>query len=400
MNVATPSRDRARRFALFDYGFRPFFLLAGGFALLAVPAWFLLYRAGLMPLRGMPGQLWHGHEMLFGFVGAAIAGFMLTAVPSWTGSRGFAGLPLALLVTVWVAGRAAFAFAAQLPLLVVAAAELAFIPVLLVLVAPPVLRTMNRNVPILVVLTVIWCLDAAFLWALAHQDILLAQRVLLVTLGVVLLLITIIGGRIVPAFTGNALRARGLDVGLRHRPWIERFLILAMASLVAADLLRAPVAVVAAVAGAAALLHAIRVGGWQTRHTLRDPIVWILHAAYAWLPIGLGLRAVFLLTSHPLSVHWMHALGSGAAATMILAVMTRASLGHTGRPLLVSRLTAVSYGLLLAATAIRVIGPAVLPGAYTAIVAIASAAWAAAFALFVWVYTPILCGPRADGRPG
>lgn len=394
----------ARAFALFAYGFRPFFLLAGWYAVVSVAAWLWLYRTGGSPFPSVPPQLWHGHEMLFGFVGAAIAGFMLTAVPSWTGSRGFAGLPLIGLTFVWILGRLAFAFPGHVPAILVAVAELAFVPAMLVLVAPPVLRTRNRNLPLLFVLVAFWCLDAAFLWAALNADAALARRMLLVTLGLVLLLITVIGGRIVPAFTTSALRARGIDVALRTRPIVDRvvdrLVIGGMAALALSDLIAVPSGFSAAIAGFAALVHLIRMAGWKTRYTLRDPIVWILHAAYLWLPVGLALRLLHTVGGPGFAAHWMHALGAGAAATMVLAVMSRAALGHTGRPLRVSRAIAWSYRLLIAATAIRVFGPAFLPVGYVATIMIASIAWVAAFLLFAVVYTPVLLEPRADGRPG
>lgn len=391
---------QGKRFALFAYGFRPFFLLAGWYATLSVLAWLWLYRTGTSPLPGLPAQLWHGHEMLFGFVGAAVAGFLLTAVPSWTGSRGFAGLPLVVLTVIWILGRAAFALGGRFPPAVLAVAELAFVPALLVLVAPPVMRTANRNLPLLFVLATFWCFDAVFLWAVQQADVLLARQMLLATLSLVLLLITVIAGRIIPAFTGNALRARGVAVSLKSRPLIERLTIAAMAILVLADLFRLPAGTAAAVAGLAALLHVLRMSGWQTHRTLKDPLVWILHAAYLWIPVGLALRALHTLGGFGFAAHWLHALGTGAAATMILAVMSRAALGHTGRPLSVAPAIVGSYVLLIAAAALRVFGPAILPLAYESTIVLSTIAWTAAFLLFAFVYTPILTRPRADGRPG
>jgi uncharacterized protein involved in response to NO len=400
MSTVPAAASRSPSFALFAYGFRPFFLLSGWYAVVSILVWLWLYRTGTSPLAAMPAQLWHGHEMLFGFVGAAIAGFMLTAVPSWTGSRGFGGRPLIVLTAAWMLGRIAFALADRMPAVLLAAAELAFLPGVLLLVAPPVLRTSNRNAPLLLVLAAFWCLDAAFLWAALHDNAALAQKLLLATLGLVLLLITIIGGRIVPAFTANALRARGIDVSLRSRPMIERLAIGSMAALALADLLRLPEGFAAFVAGLAALAHLVRLAGWKSRYTLQDPIVWILHAAYFWLPIGLALRALHAIGGWSFSVHWLHALGTGAAATMVLAVMSRAALGHTGRPLHVARPVAWSYGLLIAAGLIRVFGPSFLPIGYLTTILIAAVAWIAAFLLFAIVYTPILLRPRADGRPG
>lgn len=391
---------RSSSLALFDYGFRPFFLLAGWYALLSIPLWLWIYRSGASPLAGMPPQLWHGHEMLFGFVAAAIAGFMLTAVPSWTGSRGFAGLPLIVLTVIWLAGRLAFAMAGHIPAALLIVVELAFIPGLLVLIAPPILRSLNRNLPLLLVLTTLWCLDAAFLWAILSADAVLARQALLATLGVVLLLITVIGGRIVPAFTANALRARGIDAAPRTWPIVDRLVIAAMAALVLADLFRLPASVAGSLAAFAAIAHSLRMAGWKTSYTLKDPIVWVLHAAYFWIPVGLALRSLHALGGFGFAAHWMHALGGGAAATMVLAVMTRAALGHTGRPLQIAPAIAWAYGLLIAAGILRVFGPSLLPINYTTIFTLSSIAWSAAFLLFVIVYTPILLQPRADGRPG
>jgi uncharacterized protein involved in response to NO len=400
MTVVPAAATPGRGLALFAYGFRPFFLLAGWYAAVSVPVWLWLYRTGASPFERVPPQLWHGHEMLFGFAIAAIAGFMLTAVPSWTGSRGFAGLPLVMLTVLWLLGRVAFATAGHIPPALIAVAELAFLPGLLLLVAPAVLRTLNRNLPLLFVLALFWYLDAAFLRAALNGDPALARQMLLVTLGVVLLLITVVGGRIVPAFTANALRARGLEVTLRTRPLADRLVIAGMAALAVADFFRISASISASIAGCTALMHAVRMSGWQTRYTLKDPIVWILHAGYLWLPVGLTLRALHGLWGIGFAANWVHALGAGAAATMVLAVMTRAALGHTGRPLNVAPAIVWSYCLLLAAGILRVFGPAILPLGYVTIVTISSIAWIAAFLLFGLVYTPILTRPRADGRPG
>lgn len=388
------------RLVPFAYGFRPFFLAAGWFALAGIGAWLWLYRAGLAPFGGLPAFQWHAHEMLYGFVAAAIAGFMLTAVPSWTGERGFAGRPLVVLTCLWLAGRVAIAAAGVLPLPAVAIAELAFLPALAATIAPSLLRSSNRNAPLLIVLFVLWGLDATFLYALADRDVLLAGTALRAALDVVLLLVTIIGGRIVPAFTANALRRRGVPVRVRAHRVVEAWAIVSMAVLVFADLVAPTHGVTAGIALTAALAHAVRMSGWQTLTTWREPIVWVLHAAYLWLPIGLLLKAAWLLTGAPWAAHWPHALGAGAAATMIMAVMTRAALGHTGRPLLAAKPIAWAYGLLVLAAAVRVFGPSLLPVSYAHVITCAAVLWLAAFGLYAWVYTPILLGPRADGKPG
>lgn len=388
------------RLVPFAYGFRPFFLAAGWYALVAIGAWLWLYQAGLAPFAALPAYQWHAHEMLFGFVAAAIAGFMLTAVPSWTGERGFAGWPLIVLAALWLLGRIAMAAAGVLPLPVVAVAELAFLPAVAVTISPSLLRSSNRNAPLLIVLFALWAMDATFLHALRGGDVLLASTALRGALDIVLLLVTVIGGRIVPAFTASALRTRGIEPDIRSRRAVDIAAIGSMVALVIADLVAPMHGLTAAVALLAALAHAARIAGWQTRKTLSEPIVWVLHAAYLWLPIGLFLKAMWLLFGVSWAAHWPHALGAGTAATMIVAVMTRASLGHTGRPLVVAKPIAWAYALLIAAAATRVFGPAVLPLDYSHVVACAAALWIAAFVLYVVVYTPILLRPRADGKPG
>ena len=194
-----PSQDslvESPAFTLFAAGFRPFFSAAGAYALLGLIAWLWIYATGMQPLPHRPAQLWHGHEMLYGFVAAAIAGFLLTAVPSWTGTRGVAGTPLIVLAALWLTGRLAFAAAAMLPLSLVAVCELAFIPVLGGLLAPPLLRARNRNSPLLLVLAGVWLTDVVFLYALMRDDVPLARTTLLVAIDIVLLLVTVIGGQI------------------------------------------------------------------------------------------------------------------------------------------------------------------------------------------------------------
>lgn len=388
------------RLVPFAYGFRPFFLAAGLYAVVAIGAWTWILRSGGAPSGGLPPSLWHGHEMLFGFICAAIAGFLLTAVPSWTGTRGFAGAPLVLLAALWLAGRLAFAGASALPWAAVAALELAFLPVLAFLIGRSLLRERNRNFPMLVIVAALWAIDAWFLRAAAAGDAGAASLALRTGIDVVLLLVTIIGGRIVPAFTGNALRQRGIAAQIRSWKPVEGTVIAAMALAIPLDAVAPGSPAAGFLALAAALAHAVRLAGWRSLRTLEDPIVWILHAAYAWLPVGLLLKGVFFLAGAAWAAQWLHALTVGAAATMILAVMTRAALGHTGRPLAVSRDIAIAYGLLLLAAMLRVFGPSLLPLPYLATVETAALAWIAAFALYTVRYAPILLCERVDGKPG
>ncbi|HEX6636303.1 MAG TPA: NnrS family protein [Steroidobacteraceae bacterium] len=397
---STASAAPATRFALFDYGFRPFFLLCGLFAALMVPLWLFRFAHASVPFGALPGVYWHAHEMLFGFIGAAIAGFLLTAVPSWTGSPGFAGRPLIALTSLWLAGRIAMATIDAVPFWLAATLELALLPALLALLAPPILRARNRNLPILGVITLLWLIDAAFMRALATGDLLLAAGAARVAIDLVLMLVVVIGGRIVPAFTGNALRKRGAAVAPVSRGWVEFVAIGSVAAIVVCDLLLPDSRVAGALAAIAGVAHAVRLAGWRSFRVRGEPILWVLHVAYAWIPVALALKAAWLLGDAAFAAKWQHALTFGAFGTMILAVMTRASLGHTGRPLVVSRAIACAYVLMTLGAALRVFGGAWTPQYYLWTLTASGLCWSVAFLIFVWVYGPLLMSPRLDGRHG
>ena len=394
------SPPAAKRLVPFAYGFRPFFLLAGLFAAVSVAAWLWIYGAGAVPGTRMPPQFWHGHEMIFGFVAAAVAGFLLTAVPSWTGGPGFSGLPLVALTSLWFAGRIAFSLGETLPVALLATVELGFLPGVMLLVAPTLFRSSNRNIRLLPVLLVLWLMDAYFLYGLAAGDFAASATALRGALGLVLVLITVIGGRVVPAFTRNALAQRGRNLVIRSRPLVEKLVIPVMLVYAIADVIAPMGTATAVVATLAAALQAWRLSAWQGFCTASQPIVWILHLAYLWLPVGLALKAAFLLGGFAWAVHWQHALGAGAAGSMVLAVMTRAALGHTGRPLRAHPVTVAAYSLLTVSVVVRVFGPGVLPGQYAAVVMTAGTLWLVAFLLYVGVYAPVLLLPRLDGKPG
>lgn len=399
-HMQSPAPAETHRFALFDYGFRPFFLLAGLYALLTVPLWLYRFAHASKPFGELPGVYWHSHEMLFGFVVAAIAGFLLTAVPSWTGSKGFAGRPLIVVVALWFAGRVAMATVGAVPFWITAVAELALLPGILALVAPPVLRAGNRNVALLGVVTVLWLIDAAFMVAVHRGDVLLAAGASRFAINLVLVLVTVIAGRIVPAFTGNALRRIGGNVVVSTRGWIEAAAIGGVVLIAIVDLFAADSELAGALAACVAAAHALRLAGWKSFRVRGEPILWILHVAYAWIPLALALKALWLLGDAGFAAKWMHALTFGAFATMIFAVMTRASLGHTGRPLVVSPAITVAYVVLTLGALLRVFGGALSPSHYLLTLSAAGLAWTIAFAIFVWVYGPILMAPRVDGRQG
>ena len=385
---------------LFAYGFRTFFLAVGASAVVLVPLWAAGFSFGWPLGTDWPPTLWHAHEMLFGFAGAAIAGFLLTAVPSWTGQKGFAGVPLVLMSGVWLLGRLAAGTSAAWPFAAVAAADLAFLPLLGAFLAPPLIRERNRNTPLLLVLLVLFACNACFHAGLYRDDVDLARQALLTAVNLMLILITVVGGRITPSFTATALRQRGIDAVVRSRPRHTTAAVALMVAVAAVDVTAPTSAVAAWIALAAAVAQGARLAQWQGWRMWREPLVWILHLAYAWLPAGLLLKALALLAGLPLAAFWLHALTIGVIATMVLGVMTRVALGHTGRPLRVHRATVAAYLMVSAAVFARVFGPSLPWIDYPALVATSAVLWAAAFGLFLGVYGPILLTPRVDGKRG
>jgi uncharacterized protein involved in response to NO len=385
---------------LFGYGFRPFFLAAGLTATLLIPWWVASFALSVPLPTAWPATLWHGHEMVFGFIVAALSGFLLTAVPSWTGQRGFAGWPLVLVTTLWLLGRLLVASSIHWPPLLTAAMDVAFLPVLALLLLPPLLRAHNRNARLLVALIALSAVNALFHWALAHGDIAAAHRALIVAIDIVLLLVTVIGGRIVPAFTASALKSQGVVLAVKNSHGITALAIAVMVTVVVVDITLPDTRIAGACALVAAVVHAVRLAQWGGRKALRQPLVSILHVAYAWLPVGFALKALSLLAGMPFAAFWLHALTIGAAATMIMAVITRASLGHTGRPLVADSRTVLAYTCLTAAAVVRIAGPALPAVPYVAVLGLSGLLWTAAFVIFLWVYAPILLTPRADGKAG
>ncbi|MBI3515388.1 MAG: NnrS family protein [Proteobacteria bacterium] len=387
------------RVALFEFGFRPFFLLASLYAALAVPTWLLVMTGVVVLPTNLSAMQWHGHEMVFGFALAGITGFYLTAVPNWTGAPPVRGGRLMILVALWLAGRAAMWNSAALPASVVAAAELALLPVLAAFVLPALVAAKRpRN---LIFLVIPLALETAIL--LVHLEPLgwaddSAWTGLQLGIDLALLLITVIGGRIVPTFTANALRARGEIRLPRTPPLLDRLAILSMLAMLIADLTeRAPWIGIAALA--AALLNAVRLSGWCTPRTLDSPLLWVLHLGYGWLVAGLALKAAAGLTDLVPATAALHALTVGAVGTMMMAVMSRAALGHTGRPLVAHPVVVAAYGLVSLAALLR-IAAAVSPSLYLALVETSGALWTLAFVLFLSIYAPILVRPRIDGNPG
>jgi uncharacterized protein involved in response to NO len=364
----------------------------------------MLYWAitsGQWPEGAVPLFAWHGHEMLFGFVAAAIAGFLLTAVPTWTGTRAVSGLPLIGLILLWLAGRTVMSPWVQPSNVLVQALGVAFFPALAATIAIPLIRTRNyRNLPFILLLATLFLGETTF--HARYFNWVESQTIdgLRLTINTVALMIVVVGGRITPAFTRNTLLSMGREVTIRSHPAIDRAAILSVVAVLVGDVvaMNSPLTGWLAVFSAGLLL--LRSSGWGGLRTHDIPLLWILHLGALWLTFAFALKGLWLLGGFSWAVNWMHAFTAGVFGTMILGVMTRVALGHTGRPLEVSWAVVVSYILVGAAALTRVFGPSLAPNHYAAVLAVSIAAWSAAFLIFLGSYTSILFKPRPDGRAG
>lgn len=360
---------------LFAIGFRPFYLLAGLYAALAVPLHAAQY-AGI--LRGA-NPLWHAHEMLFGFTFAVIAGFLFTAVRNWTARETPVGGALAAIAALWLGARGIALY--SLPAATVLDAFFA-LAVAWGIGRPLVASGNRRNLFFVGLVVLLGAASVAFnAWP---------AQALRLGLDVVLLVMAVMAGRVVPMFTNNALRA-----GARSLPGLERAALGSLALLVLATVLEAE-AFAGMVALAAAVLHAARLALWKPWATRRRPILWILHVAYGWIVVHLALRGLAAFELAP-GTAATHALTAGAIGALTLGMMTRTARGHTGRPLEAGATEVAAYALVVAAAVVRVLVPLAAPALYVTAVMASGLLWSIAFGLFVAAFLPVLTGPRLEG---
>jgi uncharacterized protein involved in response to NO len=379
-------------------GFRPFFLSGAVWAVAVVVLWVCALSGAVTLPTAFDALAWHRHEMLFGYLGAVICGFLLTAIPNWTGRLPISGSPLAGLWTLWFAARLAMLFSATTGAILAFVLDVGFFVLLGIVAAREVIKAKNRNLPI-VMMILLFAAANALDQAEALGAVASGGAGWRAGIGLVAMMIGLIGGRIIPSFTRNWLAKHGATTGLPKQPGRFDMATLAATALALAAWVAAPEAQVTAILLlAAGALQAARLGRWSGLRAVRDPLVFILHISYAWLPIGLVLLgASIVLPAIPASGA-VHALAAGAMASMTLAVMTRATLGHTGRPLHADGWTVAIYALVTAGAALRVAAPW-LPIDYMRAIEIAGTAWAGAFLLFALTYGPKLLTARPDGRP-
>ncbi|TNC73283.1 NnrS family protein [Rubellimicrobium roseum] len=380
--------------ALLSYGFRPFFLLSALFAVAVMPAW-MLVRDGTLALGGPFNPVdWHIHEMIWGYTGAVVAGFLFTAVPNWTGRMPTRGWPLAALAGLWVGGRLAVAGLLPLPPLGVRAVDGAFLLAVGAMILREIVAGRNwRNMMVLGPVLILWASNLLFHWETMRDGAADAGRRL--GFAVIVFLIMLIGGRIIPSFTRNWLAKRGeARLPVPFNRFDGASLALGAASLLGWSAL--PGRATGGMLVAAGLLHVMRLSRWQGWATWRSPLLLMLHVAYGFVPLGLvatGLAGWDLL---PLAAG-LHLLGVGAIGGMTLAVMMRATMGHTGRDLVAGPWLAGAFATMVVAAVLR----AGLPEATLAGVSgltLAAALWTVGFGIFVLKAGPWLVQPQAARR--
>lgn len=386
-------RLRPQSIALLSYGFRPFFLAAALWAAIAMVLWIGLLSAWWSFATGYGLIAWHAHEFLFGYIGAVMTGFLLTAIPNWTGRFPLQGGPLLGLLLLWLAGRAAMLVTDEIGTGAAAIIDCAYLVALTAVIWREIVAGSNWHnlrIAVLVGLTAVANIMFQFevvIYGAPNYGLRLA-------VAAIVALITVVGGRITPSFTSNWLTRQG---GEKRPAPLGRFDIASIA--VAASALIAWVVKpdwdgTAALLFLMAIAQAARLARWAGEQTWREPILFVLHVGYAFVPLG-----AFLLA---LSIPWpeivppsgaLHAWTTGAMGLMTLAIMTRATLGHTGRDVLSTPATTAIFGAMLVAALARIVAPFV-PGIYFGALLIAGAAWLAAFGLFLLVYGPMLVRAR------
>lgn len=384
--------------SLFSYGFRPFFLFGASWAALAMLLWILM----LSGLIDLPTRLdpisWHAHEFLFGYLGAIIAGFLLTAVQSWTGRKPMAGWPLAMLFAVWVLGRFCIAFSGVLPSPIPAMMDLLF-PVLLAgVILHEIVAGKNwRNLVVLFLLVLFGSANLVF-HVEAARGVSAAQGVgLRIGVAAVLMMISVIGGRIIPSFTRNWLVAKSQDdlpaLPMQRFDWVT-LLVTAITLVLWISLLRSPWT--GAALGVMGCMHLARLLRWKGHLTLGEPLLWVLHLGYLFVPLGAVIEGVAILRPEVLTPGTaQHLWMAGAFALMTLAVMSRATLGHTGQELN-GGVGSITMFLCIIGSVLSRISANLCPDMASTLYTLSAVFWIAAFTVFILLYGGFLLKPKTE----
>ena len=380
--------------------FRPLFFGGTLFSLVAILWWviFWLHPSPWQPYGGP--TWWHGHEMLFGFGSAIVVGFLLTAVQNWTGVPGLRGGLLALLAGVWLLARLLLAFGAGLPRGLLVAVDLSFLLLAAAAMAYPVVKVKQwRNIMFVPMLFVLALLNGASHWGVLRGRPDLALQALHGAVLLITLFIVVIGGRVIPFFTANGTGCQRLPA----KRWLEVLSGVSMILLVISAFIgfsRVPAAIMVPLCVAAAVVNGWRFLRWGYQHCWNVPLLWSLHLSYVFIPVGLLALAFYaagLLDNVSIA---LHCFTVGAIGGMILAMISRVTLGHTGRPLRPPRAMTAAYILILSGAAIRVLVPALLPALSQWGIGLSGILWLLAYSLFCFYYGPMLLTPRVDGGNG
>jgi uncharacterized protein involved in response to NO len=373
------------------YGFRLFFILGGLYSIISLLIWGGFY-AGLAtpPLFMVDPVSWHAHEMIYGYTMTIVAGFLLTAVANWTDSTPVRGFYLLGLGLLWLAGRIVMNFDLGFPEIVILIFEGAFIPALAFSLSIPLFKSWDkRNFVFLVLLSILFACDMLFL---ITKD----RTSLYVAVIIIVTMISLIGGRVIPAFTEDALEARGEEVQETSQGGLDVLALLSLLLIILALVFfKQEEVVLAGTAFLSAIIHILRLRRYHTLRILNDPMVWILHVGYSWVILGLFLLCISALSFIPFSIA-LHAFTAGAIGSMTLGMMCRVTLGHTGRSKVATSLTKLSFYLMQCAIFIRVFCLLIAPDYSIEWIISSSALWVLSFALYIWIYSPMLWKPDLD----
>ncbi len=397
--VGINGKQPVTKYAVLNLGFRPFFILAAGFAFLAILLWMGIYVFGLaLQPKYLDPIAWHSHEMIFGYSIAVIAGFLLTAVKNWTGVQTLRGYPLLALCLLWIIGRVLPFFNGFVPVYIIALVDSLFFVFLCFALVLPLIKVRNWTHYGIIAILLLF-LTSNVIFYLGILGILPHGRHIGIYSGLYLILAMIftIGRRVIPLFIMGGV---GYPVELKNRKWIDISSIVIFLLFWIADLIAPSSYIVAGLAGLLFVIHGIRLMGWYTSGIWKKSLVWVLYVAYALIVFGFALKAAGIV--YDISPYLMvHAFAFGGIGMMTLGMMARVSLGHTGRNLHEPpKILNVIFILLFSGAIVRVIFPLFDTSLYTLWIALSQILWMSAFGMFLYVYFPILIYPRVDGRYG
>jgi len=404
INIEEPeNKTDIKKIALFSYGFRPFFLGASLYAMIATFPWFaylfdedsifyLILKTSDFPM------IWHSHEMLYGFVSASIAGFLLTAIPNWTGCKPIANTKLIIVFTIWLLGRISFWTMEFIPIFY--HVDLLFFPVLSFMIGSVLIKAGKlKNLAFLVILMALFLCNLTIHYGISTSNYDISHIGIMVTLYLISIMIAIIGGRIIPNFSRMTLKKDQRKQNIRSVKLLDISSILTILLVAIFEIIQLDGLIVGILSLAIFSLHIIRLFLWQGWKVYYSPILWILHVGYLFLPIGFLLKGLgeFSVVD---SIIYIHILTIGMIGVMIIGVMSRVALGHTGRKLSVSKITIASYICIILSVFFRAIIPIGDIVDYDLAQKISATLWLLSFTLFAIVYVPILIMPRVDGKKG